>query len=132
MSELDNKAPAAVAGDELEQAQKEAAASTDIYTHRLRRPFTFEGNTFTELVFDWGSLTANDSLAIESEIEAKGKAVVVPEMSGEYLIRMAARACTTTGENGRRLGVDAFQKLPMGDFNRIRGRARSFLLRWGS
>jgi hypothetical protein len=50
---------------------------------------------------------------------------VVAEMSGEYQIRLAARACK------ERLGVDAFTAMPLRDFRRIRNRARSFLLSAG-
>ncbi len=119
---------------ELEIATKEAEqdylGTTGVYTHHFNRPFTIDGETIEELVFDFESLTGADSLAIENELAVIGKAVIVPEIAGEYLIRMAVRACTTK-VNGKRLGVDAFKKLPLGDYNRIRGKARSFLLRSG-
>mgnify|MGYP000010656769 FL=1 len=60
------------------------------------------------------------------------KPVIVPTFSGQYLIRMAARACTTTlttpDGKSRRIGVDVIQALPIGDYNRIRSKARTFLL----
>lgn len=119
----------AVDETELEVAKTEAKNSTDVYTHKLLRPLSFERDTFKELTFDWGTLTAEDSIAIEGELALNGKAVIVPEFSGDFLLRMAARACTTRGENGKRLGIDAFLKLSLPDYNRIRGRARGFLLR---
>ena len=60
------------------------------------------------------------------------KPVIVPTFSGQYLIRMAARACTTTLTTAdgkkRRVGADVIQALPIGDYNRIRSKARTFLL----
>lgn len=126
---------AAVDERELDVAETEAKAATsvDTYTHIFDKPFTFEGETFEQLAFDWSKLTAADGLAIENELASMGRAVITPEFSGEYLIRMAARACTTLRSDGhRRLGVDAYRTMSLADYSRIRGRARSFLLRAGS
>ena len=102
----------------------------DVYSHTFKTPFMFEGETFERLIFDWQSLTAADALAIENELAAQGIAVVTPEFSGEYLLRMAARACTTRRADGKRfLGIDAYRTMPMRDYVAIRNRARSFLLR---
>lgn len=79
--------------------------------------------TYTELIFDWGKLSGYDALNIEDELAALGKPAVVAAFSGEYKIRMAARACS------ERIGFDAFKHMPIQDFNRITGEARSFLLR---
>ncbi|MFQ8761785.1 MAG: hypothetical protein ACLSAF_22300 [Intestinimonas sp.] len=47
-------------------------------------------------------------------------------------MRMAARACTNTivdaSGHPRRIGDDALRALPIFEFNRVRGKARSFLL----
>ena len=51
-----------------------------------------------------------------------GKFIVSPTFSGEYLVRMAAKACTTP------VGQDLLRALPISDYNRIRSAARSFLL----
>lgn len=116
---------------EISEALRDAESVTSAYKHELSAPFTFEGETFRELTFDFAKLTAADSLAIENEMAALNKSVLVPEFSGEYLLRMAVRACTVTRSDGRRLGIDAFRALPLADYVRIRGRARSFLLRAG-
>ena len=123
-------APAAVDPAEFAVAEAEAKESTGTYTHTFSRPFLVDGTPVEELTFDWAGLTAEDSLAIENELQMMGKAVIALEFSGEYLLRMAVRACTTT-VNGRRVGIDAFRRMPIADYNRIRGRARSFLLRLG-
>ena len=113
---------------EFDEAMAGAQESSTRYLHRLTKPFTFEGETFEELSFDFGKLTGADSLAIESELSALGKNVLVPEFSAEYRLRMAVRACTIVRADGRRLGTDAFRSLPIVDFNRILGAVRSFLL----
>lgn len=117
---------------EYDAAVKEAENSRDIYVHNFDRPFAFEGESFETLTFDFGKLTASDSLAIESELASIGKVLITPEFSGEYLLRMAMRACTDRRKDGRKLGIDAFNTLPMASYIRIRGKARSFLLRAGS
>ena len=125
--------------NETEFAAAEAAAkakaeqeNSSAYVHKLKKPFTFEGCTIEELSFDFDQLTGNDSLAIEDELQAMNKPVIVPTFSGQYLIRMAARACTTTFTTAdgkkRRVGADVIQALPIGDYNRIRSKARTFLL----
>ena len=111
---------------EFAVAEAEAAVSANTFTYTFTKPFTYEGKTYEALTFDWDRLTGKDALAIEGELQALGKAVIVPEFSGEYLIRMAARACT------ERIGSDLLCAVPISAYNRIRGAARSFLLRSGS
>lgn len=108
---------------EFAAAKQEAADSTSSVTVQLSRPVSYEGNTYTELRFQWDKLTGEDSLAIENELQAQGKFVVAPTFSGEYLVRMAARACTAC------IGQDMLRALPISDYNRIRSAARSFLLK---
>lgn len=102
------------------------------YTLKLKRPFTYEGQTFDELNFDFEGLTGDDALAIEDELQAIGKPTISPTFSGQFLVRMAARACTNTiidaSGHPRRIGDDALRALPIFEFNRVRGKARSFLL----
>ena len=107
---------------EMKAAEQEAKTSTTAYTHKFATPFEFEGKTYESLTFEWGTLTGNDFLIIEAEIAAMGKGLISPEFSSEFLIRMASRACNAE------IGCDALAAMPIGDFNRIRGKARSFLL----
>ena len=92
----------------------------------------YEGQTFDELNFDFEGLTGDDALAIEDELQAIGKPTISPTFSGQFLVRMAARACTNTivdaSGHPRRIGDDALRALPIFEFNRVRGKARSFLL----
>lgn len=92
------------------------------YTLKFKKPFEYDGQSYTELTFNWDALTGEDSLAIEAELQAMGKLIVSPTFSGEYLVRMAAKACTTP------VGQDLLRALPISDYNRIRSAARSFLL----
>ena len=112
--------------DALEAIQQEAVATKlSSYTHTFDAPFNYEGKTYNTLTFDFSKLSGDDDIAIEAELLALGKPVVVAEMSGEYQIRLAARACM------EKLGVDVFTAMPLRDFRRIRNRARSFLLSAG-
>lgn len=109
--------------DELAIAEKEAATSGYTYTHTFKTPVSYNGKTIDEIVFDWGKLTGNDGLAIENEMAAQGKMLIVPAFSGEYLVRLAARAGKPT------VGADFFREIPLPEYNRIRSAARSFLLK---
>lgn len=112
--------------NDKEYSAAEEAAKADTaytYTHTFGKPFEFEGESYKELTFDWGNLTGKDALAIESEMTAMGKPVIVATFSGEYLIRMAAKACTVP------IGSDAFLAMPISDYNKIRTHARNFLMR---
>ncbi len=129
---MDDRKPVSIDEEELAAAEMDAENSLDVFTHRFARPFTFEGESFDRLSFDLGRLTAADSLAIEGEMSGLGLTLVAAEFSGEFLIRMAARACTTLRRDGRKLGADALRALPIRDFTRIRNRCRSFLLNAGS
>ena len=108
---------------ELDAAEQEAVQSSTIYEHKFGKPFNYNGKSFDSLTFDFESLTGKDSLAIEDELAAQGKIVVVPQFSAQYLVRLAAKACT------EKIGVDALEQMALGDYNRIRSAARSFLLK---
>jgi hypothetical protein len=116
-----NTGTAHVDPDELAAALDETGAAGS-YTHTFKSPFAYMGKEYAELRFDWDSLTGNDALNIEAEMAALGKPVVVPAFSGDYLIRMAAKACAV------QIGADAFGLMKLSDYNRIRTAARSFLL----
>lgn len=109
--------------DAMAVAEAEAEASKDIYVHNFATPFSYDGETYDTLTFNWGSLTGRDGLAIENELQSQGKPVIIPTLSGEYLIRMACRACD------KPIGSDAFEVMRLSDYNKIRSSARSFLLK---
>jgi hypothetical protein len=107
---------------EFSVAEKDAGGGAGTFTHAFRKPFAYMGKEYDKLQFDWEGLTGRDSLAIEAELQAMGVLVAAPAFSAPYIVRMAARACTET------IGADAFELMPLADFNKIRGAARSFLL----
>lgn len=137
MSDDKKKDTAGLTGMEIEaeaaaKLEEEAKAEGDVgvYTHVFKKPFVYQGKSYDALTFNWDTLTGADSLAIEGEMLHHGKTLVVPAFSGDYLIGMAARACTERSETGRRVvGTDLIKALPLTDFSRICGKARSFLLR---
>lgn len=112
-------------GKELEKAEELAKENENEneYTHVFKTPFQYEEGTYEKLHFNWGKLTGNDGLKIENEMQSLGMPVVIPSLSGEYLIRMAARASV------EKVSTDALMALPIRDYNKIRSMARSFLIR---
>lgn len=110
---------------ELDTAGQMADQNENVYeyVHKFGKPFEYEGKTYESMHFNWGKLTGNDGLAIENEMTAMGSAVVIPSLSGEYLIRMASRASTEG------IAVNVLTALPIREYNKIRSEARSFLLR---
>lgn len=132
MDEIRNAIPATVDPEEFkavereaDAAQKEAEDTVFSYTHNFVRPFSYEGKTYDTLTFDFGKLTGRDGLAIQDELDAKGKAVVVKQMNDNYLLRVAARACTPP------ISADVISAMPLYEFNKIMQKARTFLLRSG-
>lgn len=120
--------------DEMEQVSQveaalENAPDPGTYTHRLKKPFTFDGKTVEEMHFDFDSLTGADTLAISAEMNRRFKNLVLPHLSWEFMTLMAVRACTDRDEKGIRLvNEKRLQALPMRDYNTIVGKVRDFLL----
>lgn len=110
--------------EEIKAAEAEAMEDdVDVYVHELKKPFSYEGVTYTALHFDFGGLTGNDSLAVEAEMQALGRPVIVKEISGEYQARITVRACQEP------ISVDTLKALPLRDFNKITSKTKSFLMR---
>lgn len=105
------------------EKQDEATANSGVFTLHLAKPLVHEGQTYTDLTFDFDSLSGSDSLAIERELQMLGHTVIVANFDSEYLVRVCAKACP---EN---LGVDALGKISLRDFNRLRNTVRGFLSR---
>lgn len=108
---------------ELAIAKTEAEEDSDLYTHTFKNPVLYNGKSYETLSFDFDTLTGADGLNIENELQSIGKPALVPAFSGEYLVRMAAKACTEP------IGADIFNVMPIRDYNKIRSVARSFLLK---
>ena len=98
------------------------------YTHTFTTPFSYEGETYECLTFQWDGLTGRDSLDMERELRSKGITVVVAEYTPEYLTAMAARACTYRDSEGRRkVSIFTLMAMPLRDFRTICTQARRFL-----
>ena len=108
---------------DLDKAEEEAAKDdADLFVFRFKKPFEYEGKTYTELKFDFNGLTGADSINIEAELQAKGVAIFAPAFSAPYLVRMCARACT------EKVDYKFFEALRLKDYVTIRSKARNFLL----
>lgn len=108
---------------EFDAAKRMAKKSKFTFYHKLRTPLTYLDKTYDELTFEWNKLTGLDSLNIINEVAIQeGKTVVAPALSPDYLVRMAAHACTEP------IAHDALLTMSLYDFNKIMDAARSFLL----
>ena len=96
------------------------SADTGVYTHVFKKPFTYEGKTYSELTFNFADLKGRDMLAIENEMQAMNEYALAAEISNSFQCRMAARAAG--------IGSDVLGAMPLKDFNQITGAARRFLL----
>ena len=111
-----------------EEARREPEPGN--YTHTFKKPFKWKGRTFESLTFDWEALTGRDHLEIQHEMTMKGRVLVNAAFDGDFLMGMAARACTERDEKGKRvIDGQAILEMSMGDFQTITRKARGFLLR---
>jgi hypothetical protein len=91
-----------------------------VYVHIFSPAFKFEERAYDEVVFDFASLTGRDMLAIEREMNARGEFALSGEISATIQARVAARA--------GKIPAEALEALPLREFTKITGAARSFLL----
>lgn len=94
--------------------------SDSLYVHKFYKPFSYEGETYTQLTFDFGSLTGGDSLDVEEELQSTGHAVIMRSIDGQYLARMCAKACTAN------IDFDIFRAMPVRDYAKITNVAKRF------
>lgn len=86
----------------------------------FKKPFVFEGETYTELNLEGlEELTGADLAKIDRAVRKKNADDLVPEMSLDYALALAARA---TG-----LPIEFFKALPLKDCRNVRNKVRSFL-----
>ena len=109
--------------EEWNAVEKEAENSRSHVEIKMSKPFEWEGETYDALNFDFSVLTGKDSLDIEREMRLKNMPLISPAFSGEYIIRVAVRACAEP------IGLDALLALPLPVFNRIRTAVSAFLAR---
>ena len=89
----------------------------------LKKPVLYNGEEISELSFDFDKLTGADALNIEEQLASRGKTAYAGAINdANYLILMAAKACT------KPVGMDFFNRVSIVDFERIKNRARFFLM----
>ena len=83
-----------------------------------------DSKTYEQLTLDFGSLTGRDFMAIDREVrEREGRVPIVPVYDTSFLMRMVCRA------SKEKIDYDTIVAAPFAEFNAIRDKARSFLLR---
>ena len=111
------------AEDKVLEAALSEPPEEKYYEYKLKKTVKYNDETYEKLYFDFDKLTGEDALNIEAELSALGKSAPIPALSGEYLVRVAAKSCT------KPIGADFFKLISIRDFNLIIGAARGFLLR---
>lgn len=86
----------------------------------LRKPFTFEDKSYTEIRMDVEALTGQDMIDAETEARAMGVRALMLETSKAYQAILAARAAGVSS--------DLINALPAKEFSRITGEMQGFLL----
>lgn len=86
---------------------------------KFNKPFTFEGKEYTEIdLSNLENLSAADMIAVNKLIPQQG-VNVMPEVSLEYAMYMAARAA--------KMPVEFFTALPMKEAIKVKNRVMGFL-----
>lgn len=91
------------------------------YVHVLKKPFSYEDETFKEFTFNWDMLSGKDMVDIEREMSDDGEFALSPEYSTSYLLRLAAKAAD--------VNYEVIKCLPIDEASVIRNKTRDFLRR---
>lgn len=97
--------------------------NNDMYVHKFKKTFEYEGKTYQTIDFNFGKLIGSDMIAVETEMQDKGYFAVSPEYSRVYQCYIAAKAAN--------IGSDVMEAMPFSEFNRITTATRNFLLSTG-
>ena len=108
---------------ELEQEVLDKQA-TGVVTVKLRRPFEWEDNTYTELKFCFYKITGKDCVAISQKLMRKNIGTFRAFNNDAYIVEFAALACEAP------VGTDMIKALPSCDYFKIRTATSNFLLLW--
>jgi len=110
---------------ELEQeVLDENTTGGDVVTVKLRRPFEWEDNVYTELRFDFYKPTGKDCIAINRNLMRKNINMFRAFNNDEYIVEFAALSCEAP------IGADMIKALPGCDYFKVRTATSNFLLRW--
>lgn len=90
------------------------------YAVKLSKPYEFEGSTFTEVdLSGLEKLTTRDMLAADKHLSRGGNISVMPELTLDYALFLAARAAE--------LPIEFFMGLSPRDAVKIKNRVTNFL-----
>ena len=98
----------------------DAGGNVDVYVHKFKKPFEYEGKKYETLNFYFERLTGRDMIAIENEMQASNEFALDPLLSRNFQSKMASRA------GG--VGSDALEAMPFQEFAKITNAARNFLM----
>lgn len=103
--------------------KKEEKEQSQNYTHTFKKPVEIEGKQYKTMTFYFERLTGDDIEAIEAELQDQNKYVLSPEISSVFQSMLAARAAGVAS--------DEIRRLPVGDYMKIKNKARDFLVNAG-
>lgn len=107
-------------GFDAEETENDDEEKEDELIVEFKKPFTFEGETFTQLdLSGLEELTGADLAKIDRAMRKKDSNDLVPEMSLDYALALAVRA---TGKP-----IEFFKALPMKECRNVRNKVRTFL-----
>lgn len=114
----------------VEDEVKAAGLDFSSYTRKFRSPVSICGVEVQELTFEYGTLTGRDHINAERECLSGGRNCIPdPKYDGDFLEKIAVRACTLRDADGfRPLDAAALESLPIADYEAIRTSARNFFI----
>lgn len=105
-----------------ENVENTSEEDLSVWTWKLSKPTTYNGEEISELKFNFGKLTGRDGIEVENELMRTGKLAIYGQLSNiNYIVGMAARACE------KPIGIDLFDMVGISDFNTLRTHAQLFL-----
>ncbi len=106
-----------------EAAEKPAEGNTGVYTHVFKKPFEYEGKTYTELTFNFERLSGRDMVSIETEMQMNNEYALAPEISRSFSREDGGKG---RGHRKRRAGSNAPER-----FQQDHQRGQKFLIDTG-
>ena len=112
--------------DEIIEFEEEIIDTTDedkddSLVIRFKKPYVFEGTTYEQVdLSNLENMSGNDMIKVERYMKtSSGGADLVPEMSVEYALLMAARATE--------LPIEFFKGLPLKEVRRVKTKITGFI-----
>lgn len=105
---------------ELENASVVTETEEEGLLIKFSKPFRFEGKDYTEVdLSGLETMSANDMIAVNKLMSRTSGVDVMPEVSLEYAINLAARAAKQP--------IEFFTSLPMKEAIKVKNRVMGFL-----